>query len=211
MVNAGVPGETAPMGYARFDRSVAAHAPDVTLIAFGLNDCHRYRHALDRWFEARVPTGPERSYLWRAAQARVQRISQRLGWTAAQDYAPELTPQPFPRTTPAGFSAALAALIDRTHVIGSRPVLLTTTPISPQSPAAMHDAAPAGVDECAAYDERIRALAAQRGVTLVELPDDLPADAFTSDGVHLTAAGQAQIADRVFAALETAGLWADLK
>ena len=81
VVNAGAPGETAPMGYARFDRSVAAHAPDLTLIAFGLNDCHRYRHALDRWFEARVPVGPERSYLWRALQARVQRISQRLGRT----------------------------------------------------------------------------------------------------------------------------------
>ena len=58
---------------------------------------------------------------------------------------------------------------------------------------------------------RIRALALERGVTLVELPDDLPADAFTSDGVHLTGAGQAQIADRIFTALETAGLWADLK
>ena len=82
VVNAGVPGSTAPMGYARFDRAVAAHVPDVVLIAFGLNDCHRARHALDLWFEARVPIGPERSYLWRAVQARVARIEPAagLGW-----------------------------------------------------------------------------------------------------------------------------------
>jgi len=65
IVNAGTPGNTAPMGYARFNREVAAHAPDGVLIAFGLNDCHRARHALDRWFEARMPSGPGRSYVWR--------------------------------------------------------------------------------------------------------------------------------------------------
>jgi lysophospholipase L1-like esterase len=203
VVNAGGPGDTAPMGYDRFDRDVAGHAPDVVLIAFGLNDCHRNRHALDRWFEARVPAGPERSYLWRTVQARIGRW---LGWTDAPTYAPEVTPQPFPRTTLAGFSAALAALIDRTYVIGSRPVLLTTTPVSPQSPAAAHDA----LNECAVYDDHIRALAVQCGVPLVELPDDLPTDAFSADGVHLASTGQAWAADRVFATLETAGLWTAL-
>ena len=59
IINAGTPGDTAPMGYARFEREVAGHVPDVVFIAFGLNDCHRARHALDRWFEARVPVGPD--------------------------------------------------------------------------------------------------------------------------------------------------------
>ncbi len=53
VANAGAPGNTAPLGYARFDQDVAAYAPDAVLIAFGLNDCHRACHALDRWFEAR--------------------------------------------------------------------------------------------------------------------------------------------------------------
>lgn len=38
VVNLGVPGDTAAMGLARFDRQVAPRKPDLTIISFGLND-----------------------------------------------------------------------------------------------------------------------------------------------------------------------------
>jgi lysophospholipase L1-like esterase len=38
VINAGADGQTAADGLARFDRDVAAHQPDLLLIAFGLND-----------------------------------------------------------------------------------------------------------------------------------------------------------------------------
>jgi len=204
VLNAGTPGNTAPMGCARFDREVAAHGPDVALIAFGLNDCHRARHALDRWFEARVPDGPELSYVWRALQARVARIGRRLGWLA--DPISETAPAPFLRTSPAGFSAALSALVDRTRDIRGLPVLLTMTPMSEQTPPDVR----ALLEECAAYNARIRTVASQHGVPLVELADDAPDGAFTVDGLHLTATGQQWAADRVFETLEAVGLWAAL-
>lgn len=203
IINAGTPGNTAAMGYARFNREVAAHAPDVALIAFGLNDCHRARHALDRWFEARVPSGPGRSYVWRALQARVARISRRLGRLVDPAYAPETAPAPFLRTSPARFSAALSALIDRSRDIDSRPVLLTMTPMLEQTPpdeCALRA-------ECSAYNARIRAVAAKRGIYVVELASRAPAGALLTDGLHLTAIGQQWTADRVYETLKAAGLW----
>ncbi len=41
VVNLGVPGDTAAMGLARFDTQVAPRKPDLTIIAFGLNDMDR--------------------------------------------------------------------------------------------------------------------------------------------------------------------------
>ena len=113
---------------------------------------------------------------------------------------------PFFRTSPAGFSAALAALIDRTRDIGSRPVLLTMTPLAEDAPPDVQ----AIFGECAAYNMRIRAMAEKRGVPLVDLADPMSTDAFAADGLHLTSAGQQRAADRIFATLEAAGLWATL-
>lgn len=39
VINSGVGGETATGGLARIDKDVIAYQPDLTLIAFGLNDC----------------------------------------------------------------------------------------------------------------------------------------------------------------------------
>lgn len=206
IVNAGAPGNTAPMGYVRFNQEVAAYGPDLVLIAFGLNDCHRARHALDRWFEARVPVGPERSYLWRSMQARVVRIGRQVGRPEMPAYAPEPRPMPFFRTSPAGFSAALSALIDQARDIRSRSVLLTMTPLAEGTPPDVR----AIFGECAAYNMRIRAMAEKRGIPLVDLADPMSIDAFAADGLHLTSVGQQWAADRVFSVLEAAGLWAAL-
>jgi lysophospholipase L1-like esterase len=204
VINAGVPGDTAPLGYARFDRDVAARGPQIVLIAFGLNDCHLARHAMDRWYERRVPSGPASSYLWRAAQARIERLATRLGLLS--DPAPELMPQPFPRTTPDGFSAALDALIARSQEIGAHPVLLTMTPLADER-------APDVQGFRAGYapnNARIRELAGQRGLPLVDLASGAPDDAFEPDGFHLTIAGQRWAGDRIYETLATAGVWAAL-
>ncbi len=207
VVNAGVPGDTAPLGYARFDRDVAARGPQAVLIAFGLNDCNLARHGMDRWYESRTPAGPAQSYLWRAGRVRLERLDQRLGgrlglWQGRLAI-PEPEPQPLPRTTPAGFSAALAALVARTHDIGARPVLLTMTPLAG---AEMPDVL-ASRRDYAAYNARIRELAGQRDLPLVDLAAGAPAGAFAADGFHLTAAGQAWAAGRIYETLEGARLW----
>jgi acyl-CoA thioesterase I len=45
-INAGVAGGQAPSGLKRFDRDVLCHRPDILLIAFGLNDAHRYQEGM---------------------------------------------------------------------------------------------------------------------------------------------------------------------
>ena len=70
VINAGVPGETAPKGYARFEHDIAAAGPQLVLIAFGLNDCYPARDGIDRWLEGDVPNGVRRSFLVRTGAAR---------------------------------------------------------------------------------------------------------------------------------------------
>lgn len=208
IVNAGAPGNTAPMGYLRFNREVAAHAPQVVLIAFGLNDCNLARHALDRWYERRVPVGAARCYLWRTVAARLERWGRQWGWLHRPTA--EVAPQPFPRTTPDGFSAALAALAGRSRDIGARSVLLTTTPLAAITAPDVQIRA----DVCAGYNDRTRAVANTNRVPLVDLAAghgaDLPAGAFMTDGIHLTAAGQQWTADQIYTTLAAAGLWREL-
>ncbi len=204
MVNAGVPGDTAPLGYARFVRDVAAAGPRLVLIGFGLNDCHPARHALDRWYERRLPAGAAGSYLWRAVAARAERLGRRLGRLSGP--LPELAPQPFPRTSPAGFSAALAALVARTRDIGARPVLLTMTPLAGTETSETR----ARQGSYGLYNGRIQALAEQRRVLLADLSAGAPGDAFEPDGVHLTASGHQWAAERIYETLAAAGVWAAL-
>jgi hypothetical protein len=131
-------------------------------------------------------------------------ISRRLGWLA--DPIPETAPAPFLRTSPAGFSAALSALIDRTRDIRGKPVLLTTTPL----PEQIQPDVRALFEACSVYNAQIRAMASRRGVTLVELADHAPDGAFAVDDLHLTPVGQQWAVDRVFSVLEAAGLWVAL-
>ena len=83
VINAGVPGETAPKGYARFERDVAAAGPQLVLIAFGLNDCYPAHSGIDRWLEGDVPNGVRRSFLVRAGAARADRLGRRFGSATA--------------------------------------------------------------------------------------------------------------------------------
>jgi len=209
MVNAGLPGDTAPRGYARFERDAAAAGPQAALIAFGLNDCYPARHGMDREWELSVPNGLERSYLWRAVQARIISLARRgRPLPAAQ---PEEAPQPFPRTSAAGFADALAALVAATRAIGARPVLVTMTPLADAETEATRSRAAT----YAAYNRIIRTVASQARVPLVALAlrpaDGIPlASILLPDGVHLTAAGQDWAAEQIFRQLAAAGFWQTL-
>lgn len=212
VVNGGVSGDTAPLGFARFDADVAPAGPDAVLIAFGLNDCHPARHGLDRWREGQTPAGLARSYLWRAVRVRLGRMARRgarvLNLPALAAVSPTAEPrwQPFPRTSHAGFAAALAALVGRARALGARPVLLTMTPLGSIDAEGVR----ARAAFYPAYNAAIRELAIDQGVPLVELAADAPSIAFEPDGFHLTAAGQAWVAQQVFSQLQAVGFWADL-
>ncbi len=204
LVNAGVSGDTAPLGYHRFDSDVSAHGPDGVLIAFGLNDCNPARYGLDLWLERQVPDGLARSFLWRAVAVRLQRLAGRLRGSTAPQVEQGL--QPWPRTSLPGYTKTLAALVERARLLGAHPVLLTMTPLAEtQTPQveARRSLYPA-------YNDAIKGLAARAGVPLVRLDTGAPPAAFMPDGVHLTAVGQAWVADRVFRQLDAQGFWAQL-
>ena len=66
IVNAGISGDNAPGGYARIERDVLCHDPDLTVVCFGLNDSVRgfshigeYTEALGNIFEALKSAGGE--------------------------------------------------------------------------------------------------------------------------------------------------------
>jgi len=204
IVNAGVYGDTAPLGYARFERDVAAVGPQLVLIAFGLNDCDPVRYGMDRWLEADVPAGLAASYLWRAIVRRGQRLGRRLGWLSAPQ--PEPADSRQPRTSPQGFGDALDALVAKTRLIGARPVLLTMTPLA----AAATEGVQVRSDAYPVYNRIIGERAAAGGVAAIQLASGAPGDAFEADGIHLTAAGQAWLAGEVFRQGELAGIWAKL-
>jgi len=211
VTNAGVPGETAPKGYARFERDVSAAGPQLVLIAFGLNDCYPVRYGMDRWLEGDVPNGLRRSFLVQAGAARADRLGRRLGLLPLPSpertsQAATRTLQAAPRTSLQGFADALQALVDRAEVLGIKPVLLTMTPLAQSDVegvvvrAAIYPA----------YNEAIRLVAARNSLPVVELAAGEPSGAILPDGFHLTAAGQAWVARQAFEQLAAAGVWQDV-
>jgi lysophospholipase L1-like esterase len=209
VINAGVPGETAPKGYARFDRDVAAAGPQLVLIAFGLNDCYPARNGIDRWLEGDVPSGVRRSFLVRAGAARAARFGRRLGLRPVRErtsQAATRTPEAAPRTSQSGFADALQALVDRAGVLGIRSALSTMTPLAQSDVEGV--AVRAAIYP--AYNEAIRLVAARNGLPVVELAAGEPPRAILPDGFHLTAAGQAWVAQQTFEQLAAVGVWRDV-
>lgn len=52
ILNAGASGDTAPGGLARVERDVTRHAPDLTVVSFGLNDCTAGEEGITAYVEA---------------------------------------------------------------------------------------------------------------------------------------------------------------
>ena len=52
IINAGISGGSAPHALERLDRDVLKHAPDLTVVCFGLNDCGNGSEGLDNYVNA---------------------------------------------------------------------------------------------------------------------------------------------------------------
>lgn len=66
IINAGISGDKAPLGYERLERDVLSHHPDLTVVCYGLNDnnfglenLHLYTEALDNIFSDLKKSGSE--------------------------------------------------------------------------------------------------------------------------------------------------------
>ncbi len=205
VVNAGVPGDTAIMGCLRYARDVAEVAPQVVLIAFGLNDGALRRTRFDA----------ERERLWRASRwpwAKAGYVARRrLGIggvrrAGGQDSDEAVGREPSPRVRPELFSAALRWLVDQSRGHGAEPHLVSLVPVDEEA------LTPNQVRAYRAYDDMIRAVARRTGAALVDLRSAMDPDWSTSmlapDGIHLTVAGQRWLAQAVVRHLvEKSTLW----
>lgn len=70
IINAGISGTSAALGWERLERDVLSHHPDLTVVAFGLNDCSKgdtgipvYAENLRKIFTALTANGSEVIYL----------------------------------------------------------------------------------------------------------------------------------------------------
>lgn len=70
IINAGISGDRAPLGYDRLQRDVLSHNPDLTVVCYGLNDnswglnnLNLYTEALDKIFADLISAGSEVIFL----------------------------------------------------------------------------------------------------------------------------------------------------
>lgn len=195
VINAGVPGDTAIMGVARYARDVSDHYPNIVLISFGLND-----GALRRTqFDAR------REQLWRAMHdpaikldQLVERMRQRLGIADGWQSGPETVREALPRVSEAAYIGALTDLVDVARRDGARPILLSMTPVA-------HDRVHhVQRHTYARYDALVRQVAQTVDTPLIDCGAGLSFDSAAmhlDDGIHLTAEGQLWLARHVYAQL----------
>lgn len=192
VVNAGVPGDAAVDAYLRFQAHVVAYRPRLVLIALGLNDCHRTGGSaraelrLHR-FRQNETTIWGRSYLARALAARLaapQRPQPRPG-------------QARPITSLDDYKEIMTWLARRCKRLGSRPVFLTLTPLAP----GLQDSPEWGL--CSDYGQAIRELGRRLEAPVIEIGHKFAfGQGWIADGVHLSAAGQAAVAERVWQGLQ---------
>ncbi len=220
VVNAGIGGHTAIMGLARVERDLVRWRPHLALIAFGLNDCHLARTALDerreRWLYARGrPAARLRACLRQSALLDLLRhLSSPLPLSGRGVGGEGLLPRKpsevegvireEPRVSLAAYVAALRALVRTARRAGARPYLLTMTPLGP---AALADPSGWRADVCRAYDRSLRRLAEEEQVAIIDLQAIFPQGTaleplLAQDGVHLTGEGQELVAQAIASQLK---------
>ena len=193
-MNAGVPGDTVLHGALRYAQHVRPFYPRIVLLAFGLNDGALRRTRYDA----------QREWLWLAQRhpwARAVLIAQRLHRLLRGRRPPAelefVTHEAQPRVRERLFRLALRELVRRVRRDDAMPHLVRLTPIVPQW---------VGEGQAAVYrryDALIQRLAVDEGLPCVSMqspPDDpfVPERMSWADGIHLTAAGQAWVARRVY-------------
>ena len=194
VINAGVSGSTTADAYVRYDLHVRAWRPHVVIIALGLNDCRVVPRPLDArrvaaFHRNEIPLLGH-SYLFRGV---LNRIVPLPPGRDANERAPES-----PRIPYRDFSSLLDWFVRSDRSLHAQTVFLTLAPLGPQL-AAERAREFAHWSE---YNEVIRAQAQAHGLPLIDISAPFPAaDFWMPDGVHLSARGEAEIAERVYAAL----------
>jgi lysophospholipase L1-like esterase len=200
VINAGIPGNTTADAYARFDQHVRAYRPHLVLIALGLNDCRQVYRAIDRRriaaflrYENFAGTyGLGQFYLFRA-------ILNHLAPLPEVDYSIQREADG-PRVPPDTFSSLLDWFVNASKRMHAQPVLLSLTPIS----EALAPARRAEFARWSEYNTLVGRVAHKRQAPLIEVSHPFPdASYWAADGVHLSAAGETAVADRVWAGLQT--------
>ncbi|HEY51981.1 MAG TPA: hypothetical protein G4N94_00810 [Caldilineae bacterium] len=199
VINAGVSGNTAADAYARFAQHVRAYHPHTVLIALGLNDCRQVYRAID---QRRITSftrnesfaktyGLGRFYLFRA-------LLNHLAPLPTADYTIEQEANG-PRVPPETFAALLKWLVNASKRLHAQPILLSLTPISEElDPARSSEFA-----HWSGYNALVEEIARRLQVPLIAVSQPFPdASYWAADGVHLSALGETEIANRVWAGLQ---------
>lgn len=212
VINAGIPGNTSLHGLQRLQRDVIRYQPHITLISFGLNDANLRRRPQDAWLEKELlPRGMGRllhsSHIYRTARCRLRRLVRSIRRRPPLDW--DSPPEPAPRISPPAFRAALTSMVRRLQRATSSQIFLLTT--HPVRPTFLEDEGwrQKQEDILRHYNAIVRSVAGQTGVGLIDIEQLLQLihweDILDSDGVHLTAQGQAVLADIISDALITVG------
>lgn len=202
VVNAGVPGDTALMGWARYARDVTPFRPQMVILCFGLNDAALRRTQFDAqrerlfqaernaWARLRVILGRVLGGAWSVCAAR-----------AGGRHRGEVRREPSPRVRPRLFVAALRALVRRACREGAHVCLMAMTPMSEfivSQPQRRVYERYGGLIQEVCRRERVP-LVAWRALGPTFSPEPMLAE----DGLHLTAAGQEWLAAILYAHLRT--------
>ena len=210
VINAGVPGNTAVLGWARLERDVLLHQPHLVLVGFGLNDANLARTWVDREREevmhARLsPSGRVKALLRKSALVSRLRTLWKPTAGGQTPHTCDADPvrEPLPRTSADAFEIALTQIVRRCSKQGADVLLLTTTPLSNRV-FAKASAVLRTLDD---HNNVTRRVATRQQARLVDLyltlqgRDDWPR-MLVGDGVHLRAAGQQIVAESILRVAE---------
>jgi len=182
--NASIPGDTTPDAYVRFG-DIRRHHPDIVLIALGVNDCRRAQSPV---VQLRIERFRRNEQSWWGKNPILRRIGHRLISPTNASPAPSSVSQ-----VPVDyFAAILSWMVQQVQAMDALPAILTLSPLAP------HLASHPDFSACADYNAVIREIARAASAALIEVNHAMPATAWQIDGVHLTALGQAELAQRVF-------------
>ena len=182
--NASVPGEATPDAYVRFD-VLRQQRPHLLLIALGINDCRRaYSPVVAR----RIAHFRRNERSWWGKNPILRRIGYRI--SPRDDDAP--IPPAASQVALDDFLDILGWMVRQAQRMNALPALMTLSPLSPSLRESPDFAA------CPRYNTAIRDLARETGAALIETTAAMPDGSWQSDGVHLTALGQDQLAQRAF-------------
>jgi len=195
VINASVSGSTTADAYVRFDQHVRAFHPHIVLIALGLNDSRQVYRAIDKRriasFYRKETFGFGESYLYRA-------ILNLLAPLPVADFTVDQKAQG-PRVPPETFTALLTWFVDASRRLSAQPTLVTLTPVSEEfDPSRRQEFA-----RWSEYNTLVGQTARTLQVPLIDVSQPFPeVHYWADDGIHLSATGEAEIAQRVWASLQ---------